>query len=255
MTAAAVLRRVEDAEAVSRTAADALVLVARRAVAERGRFTLALAGGSTPRRLYGLLADAREPFRGQVPWDRTHVFFGDERHVPPDHPESNYRMARQALLAHVGAASVHRMRGELPDAAGAAAAYQAELASFFEAGEDGPPPRLDLVLLGIGADGHTASLFPGSEALEERRRWVAAPFVERLRAHRITLTLPTLDRARQVLFLASGGQKADALARALAPPPGSAAPPAGRVRPADGEVTWIADRAAAARVGRGRAEA
>jgi 6-phosphogluconolactonase len=242
---AAPARVVADAEAVARAAAEEVVEAAARAIAERGRFTVALAGGSTPRRLYALLADAAGPFRGRVAWDRVHAFFGDERHVPPDHPDSNFRMAREALLGHVAVASVHRMRGELPDAAEAARAYEAELGRFFalDPAKD-PPPRLDLVLLGLGPDGHTASLFPGTDVLEERRRWVAAPRVERLGTDRITLTLPVLDRARRVVFVVSGAEKAEAVARVLAPD--EAPPPAARVRPEPGALRWILDRAAAA---------
>ena len=245
----AVVRRVVDAEAVARATADEIVDAASRALEERGSFTLALAGGSTPRRLYELLADPGAPYRGRLRWDQIHVFFGDERHVPPDHPDSNYRMAREALLARVPVASVHRMHGEVADAAAAADSYQLELERFFGvAAADGLPPRLDLVLLGLGPDGHTASLFPGSAALDERRRWVVAPFVERLKAHRITLTLPVLDRSREVLFLVSGADKAAAMAQVFAPEPGSTPPPAARVRPETGGPLWIVDRAAAARL-------
>ncbi len=236
------LRRLPDAEAVARAAAEEVAGAAARAVAERDRFTLALAGGSTPRRLYALLADPGEPFRGRVPWERTHVFFGDERAVSPEHPDSNYRMAREALLAHVPAASVHRIHGEEP---GAAEAYERELRSFFGVPAGGAPPRLDLVLLGLGPDGHTASLFPGSAALHETARWGATTFVARLAARRTTLTLPVLDRARAVLFLVSGPEKAEALRRVLAPAPGMEPLPAGRVRPDGGSVLWLADRAAA----------
>lgn len=242
-----VLRRVSDAEAVARAAAEEIVAAAARAVHERGRFTVALAGGSTPRRTYELLADPDAPYRARLRWDATHVFFGDERHVPPDHPDSNYRMAREALLDRVSVASVHRMRGEERQAAAAADGYEAELRRFFGLGADAPPPRLDLVLLGLGPDGHTASLFPASAALDERRRWVVAPYVERLGAHRITLTLPVIERAREVLFLVSGAEKAEALSRAIAPPPGEAPVPAGRVRPEHGALVWIVDRAAASR--------
>lgn len=246
----AVVLRVPDAEALARAAAGAFAAAAREAVAARGRFTVALAGGATPRALYRLLADPRAGFRAQIPWERVHVFFGDERHVPPDHPESNFRMAREALLDHVPAAGVHRLRGELPDAGAAAAEYQAELARAFGLPADGPPPALDLALLGLGADGHTASLFPGSDALGERRRWVAAPFVERLGVHRLTLTLPTLERAREVLFLVSGSEKADAVARVLAPAAGAPPLAAALVRPESGHARWILDAAAASRLPR-----
>ena len=239
-----------DSEALARAAAEEIVAAAGRAIDARGRFTVALTGGSTPRRTYELLADPAAPFRNRLRWDATHVFFGDERHVPPDHPESNYGMARDVLLAHVPAASVHRMRGEEPPAV-AAATYEAELRRFFGvAGDD--PPRIDLVLLGLGPDGHTASLFPGSPALDERHRWVVATFVERLGTHRITLTLPVIDRAREVLFLVAGTEKAAAVAQALAPAPGSAPVPAGRVHPAPGALVWLMDRAAASRLPPGR---
>lgn len=240
-----VVRRVADPEALARAAAGELVRVATRAVGERDAFALALAGGETPRRLYELLADPREPFRDRIAWSRTHVFFGDERPVPPDHRDSNFRMAREALLGRVPAASVHRIRGEDP---AAAEEYEAELRRFFAIPAGEAPPRLDLVLLGLGTDAHTASLFPRSPALEERRRWVAAPFVERLGTRRITLTLPILDRARAVLFLVSGGDKAEALARVLEPAAGEELPPAARVRP-EGEILWFVDRAAASRLG------
>jgi 6-phosphogluconolactonase len=243
------LTRVDDAEAVARAAAEEVVAAAARALAYRGRFTIALAGGSTPRRLYALLADARAPFRERIRWDRTHVFFGDERHVPPEHPDSNFRMAREALLAHVPVASVHRMLGELADAAAAADGYEAELRRFFGVpAAEGAPPRLDLVLLGLGPDGHTASLFPGSDALDERRRWVVAPFVERQRAHRLTVTFLVLDRAREVLFLVTGTEKAVALAKVFAPPAGEALLPAARVQPDSGAPLWIVDRDAASLV-------
>lgn len=245
----ATVLRVADADAAARAAADAFTDAALGAAAERGRFTVALAGGATPRAMYRLLADPRAGYRGRIPWDRVHVFFGDERQVPPDHPESNFRMAREALLDHVRTASVHRLHGELVDAEAAAAGYQAELARAFGIAADGPPPALDLVLLGLGADGHTASLFPGSDALQERRRWVAAPFVERIGAHRLTLTLPTLERAREVLFLVTGLEKADAVSRVLTPGAGGPPPPAARVR--SGRARWILDAAAASQLPRG----
>jgi len=236
------LLRVADAEAVAGEAAEELAGAAARAVAERGRFTLALAGGSTPRRLYALLASPDAPFRARVPWDRTHVFFGDERAVPPEHPDSNYRMAREALLAHVAPASVHRIRAEQP---GAAEAYEAELRAFFGVPTGDDPPSLDLVLLGLGPDGHTASLFPGDAVLEEARRWVATTLGARLGTRRTTLTLPVLNRARAVVFLVAGPEKAGALRRVLAPEPGAELLPAARVRPDRGSVLWLADAAAA----------
>jgi 6-phosphogluconolactonase len=230
---------VQDPAALARAAADEVARRATEAVVARGAFALALAGGATPRALYALLADPAATYRARVPWDRVHVWFGDERNVPPDHPESNYRMAREALLDRVAAASVHRIEGERP-AGEAADRYEAELRSHLAGGAG--PPVLDLVLLGLGTDGHTASLFPGSPALEERVRWVAAPFVPRLGAHRITVTFPVLDAARAVLFLVAGAAKAAPLRALLAPDP--AAPvPAARVRA--GVRLVLADRAAA----------
>lgn len=248
------LRRVADPEEVAREAAQHVVASAAQAIRARGSFTLVLAGGSTPRRLYELLADDRGPFRARVAWERVHAFFGDERHVPPDHPDSNYGMAREALLDRVALASVHRMRGEEPDAEAAAASYEAELGGFFglAPGRD-EPPRFDLTLLGVGADAHTASLFPGSAAVEERRRWVVAPYVEQVNAHRITLTLPVLNRSREVLFLAAGASKAEAIGRVFSEEATAPAPPSGRVQP-DGTLLWIVDRAAAARLPAARPE-
>ncbi len=240
------LRRVPGAEELASMAAEEVARAASRAVAARGRFVVALAGGSTPRRLYALLADESASYRARIPWERTHVFFGDERTVPPEHPDSNYRMAREALLDRVPVASVHRIRGADPDAADA---YEDELRRFFGIQSGGAPPRLDLVLLGLGTDGHTASLFPGSPALDERIRWVMSPLVERLGTRRITLTLPILNRARGALFLVSGAEKAGALARVIAPARGEEPLPAARVRPEGGGLVWIVDDAAASRLG------
>lgn len=233
------------AEVAAAAAAEVLARGAE-AVTARGAFSLALAGGSTPRALYALLADPGGPFAARMPWERTQVFFGDERHVSPDHPDSNFRMASQALLERVPvpAENVHRIRGELPDADAAAAAYERELRATL-----GEPPALDLVLLGLGEDGHTASLFPGSPALEERERWVVAPWVEPLGKRRITLTLPALEAARQVIFLVTGAGKSASLRRALREPSGAEPVPASRVRPGSGRVLWLADRAAAASLG------
>ena len=234
-----------DPAALARLAASEVAARAEAAVASRGRFTVALAGGTTPARLHALLADPGEPFRARIAWERTQVFFGDERHVGPDHPDSNYGAARATLLGRVPLppGAVHRVRGEVPDAAAAAGEYERELRQVL-APEPGAPPRLDVILLGMGGDGHTASLFPGSEALDERVRLVVAPWVARLGAHRITLTLPVLDAARTVLFLVAGPEKAPRLAEVLEGPASEL--PAARVRPRDGELLWLLDEAAAA---------
>jgi 6-phosphogluconolactonase len=223
-------------ERLAEAAARAFVQEAARAVAERGRFAVALAGGSTPEATYEVLA---RDHAGDVDWPNVHVFFGDERTVPPDHEDSNYRMAREALLDLVPVGSVHRMRGELPPEE-AAASYEGELMEFF--GET--PPALDLVMLGIGEDGHTASLFPETPALEVTDRLVVANPVSKLDTTRLTLTAPVLSAARSVNFLVAGEGKAEALREILE---GDADPrryPAKLVRPAGGP-TWFVDRAAA----------
>jgi 6-phosphogluconolactonase len=236
------LVRLPEAAAVAQAAAEEVTRRAEAAVAARGRFNISLSGGSTPRALYALLADPAAPWRGRVPWAQVHVFFGDERSVPPDHPDSNFRMAQETLLRHVPVAGVHRMEGERP-AAEAAERYEATLRR--ELGVE--VPAFDVALMGLGVDGHTASLFAGSPALDERARWVVAPFVPHLGARRITLTVPVFERARALIFLVAGAEKARALARLLDTPPGEDPIPAARIRPAHEQLV-LADAAAAAAV-------
>ncbi|MEA2601867.1 MAG: 6-phosphogluconolactonase [Acidobacteriota bacterium] len=226
-----------DVEELMRAAAEEVARRAEEAVRERGRFTWVLSGGSTPRELYRLLASP--PYRDRMPWSAIHVFWGDERHVPPDHPDSNFRMAREALLDAVPlpAANVHRIRAEEPDAAVAADLYEAELRAFFQR-----VPCFDLILLGLGKDAHTASLFPGGTALHENERWVIAPWVQAQSTFRITLTPPVLDHARLCLFLVSGEDKAEALRAVLAGPRDPERYPAQIVA---GNRLWMVDRAAA----------
>lgn len=227
---------VADPRSLAEVAAARVTALATRAVAQRGRFVWALAGGSTPKSTYELLAE-RQPHESPD-WAKVEFFFGDERCVPPDQVESNYRMARETLLDHLDICSrrVHRIRGELapPEAA---ASYEKELERTL--GEEG---RFDLVTLGLGADGHTASLFPGTSAVQENERQVVAVYVEKLDSWRVTLTLPVINRARHVLFLVSGPEKAQALARVRA----GETLPAGMVRPEAGTLTWLADQEAAA---------
>jgi len=227
---------------LARAAADRILGLASAAVAERGRFIVALSGGSTPRPTYRLLAE--ESRARTIDWSRTEVFWGDERCVPPDHPDSNYRMASRALLdwIQIPDRRIHRIPAELPPQE-AAAAYRAELEQVL--GEGG---RFDLILLGLGGDGHTASLFPGTTALEERERSVVAVYVEKLASWRITLTLSVINDARHVIFLVSGSEKADALAGVWA----GEELPAGLVRPSEGTLTWLVDRDAAADLPPGR---
>lgn len=223
-------------EELAAAAARGFVEKAAEAIAGRGRFAVALAGGSTPKATYEVLA--RDHAAG-LEWDRVHVFFGDERTVPPDHEDSNYRMAKEALLDHVPLGGVHRMRGELPPDE-AAEAYEEELREFF--GADATP-AFDLVMLGIGDDGHTASLFPGTDALEVTDRWAVANPVPKLETVRLTLTVPVLNAARVVWFLVAGGGKAGALEEILSGDADAREYPAKLVRPTGGPV-WYVDRAA-----------
>jgi 6-phosphogluconolactonase len=229
-----------DAEALAGEAAQRFLDLAREAVEHRGRFSAALSGGTTPGTLYRLLAE--QPYRGQVPWHGVYLFWGDERCVPPGDPGSNHRLAEEAMIRHVPipADNVYRIRGELSPAA-AARNYDKVLQDFF----CGPRPRFDLVLLGLGSDGHTASLFPGSSALAETERLavaVEAHYQDRP-AHRVTLTLPAINTARHVLFLVSGSAKAEIVRAVLENPEEWL--PAQQVRPGAGQLTWLLDALAA----------
>ena len=242
MRASRDVRVLPDTTALTSAALEELLECSRAALAARGCFSLALAGGGTPRALYLALADASADF---AQWA---VFFGDERCVPPQHSASNYRMVREAWLdrAAVPPGGVHRVQGELdPDQA--AGAYERELRRVL-----GDPPRLDLVLLGLGTDGHTASLFPGSEALLEQRRLVVATQGAGPVARRITLTLPALALARRVVLLVEGQAKAEMVRRALEPRPGEPALPVHAVLERAAQVLWLLDEAAAGLLGAAR---
>ncbi len=234
---------VEDPTALAEAAAAQFVKAATEALARQARWAVALSGGSTPQAAYQRLA--APDLTSQVDWARVHFFWGDERCVPPDHPESDYGMARAALLDHIPVppANVHRMRGEL-NPAEAAAAYQAELESYFGTAR----PRFDLVWLGLGEDGHTASLFPGTAALRETQRYVVANWVEKLNAWRLTLTPPAINQAAQVTFLVSGSRKAQILKEVLQGPYQPEVRPAQLVQPATGRLVWLVDRDAASQL-------
>jgi 6-phosphogluconolactonase len=238
---------VDDATALADTAARAIVDTALEAVAAAGRFTVALAGGNTPRTTYERLAQS--PLRDRMPWDRMWVFFGDERGVPPTHADSNYRMAHEALLSKVPvpAERVLRIRGEADDPEAAAAEY-AKRVSEVLGGKRGELPRFDLILLGMGVDGHTASLFPGSPVLKEVFRPVAAVHAGAASIpQRFTFTFPLINAAARVMFLAAGSEKAKVV-KAVLTEPGSALP-ASMVRPMNGRLVWLLDRPAAALLG------
>jgi len=224
-------------------AAEEVVRAAKEAVAQRGRFTIVLSGGSTPKNLYNLLATNA---RTVLPWDRMFFFWGDERHVPPTDPESNYGTAEETMLSKipVAAGNVFRIPTENPDAAAAAEAYEHTLRKFFQLGP-GEIPTFDLILLGMGPDGHTASLFPGTAGLQEKSRLVIANWVDKLKTSRLTLTLPVLNAARCVVFLVSGTDKAPALHAVLKGDAPGEQYPAKLVRPSQGSLIWLLDRAAA----------
>ena len=216
----------------------------REAVESRGRFTVALAGGETPRGLYARLAEAKGPHRDRVPWPRVFVMFGDERQVAPDHPDSNFHMASETLLRRVPVPEeqVFRIRGENPDSLRAAEEYEEILRDVFRLGGS-ERPRFDLILLGLGADGHTASIFPGSEAARETDRLALAVHAGQSGSERVSLTLPVLNEAAAVLFLVQGTQKAETLRQVLA---GASELPAARVKPTGGVLQWFVDKDAAA---------
>ncbi|HEV8643428.1 MAG TPA: 6-phosphogluconolactonase [Methylomirabilota bacterium] len=237
-----------DAEALGRAAAREFIEIGREAIAARGRFVAALAGGATPRRIYELLA---EPERhDQIDWTRVEFFWGDERAVPPDHPDSNYGMAAAALLAELDLQpeQIHRIQAERPDRERAARDYQIEIARVFGVSPDGPPPVFDLILLGMGADGHTASLFPYTDALREQHRHVVSHYVAKLQADRITLTFPIINRAGEIRVVAAGAEKAPTLKEVLEGPPDPERLPSQLLDPVAGRLAWLVDRAAASQL-------
>lgn len=235
-------------DALAAGAAECVVLAAAAAVRARGRFVLALSGGETPRSLYATLATSE--FASRVDWARAEVFWGDERCVPPDNAASNARMARESLLDRVPvpAANVHRIHGE-DDPAAAAAAYEHQLRAMFHtpvgAPEAVPGARFDLVLLGVGVNGHTASLFPGTAVLRETERWVSAVFVPDASTWRITLTAAIINAASEILFLVSGREKAAILQRVLEGPREPDVLPAQLIGPTAGRLRWLVDAEAA----------
>lgn len=236
---------VDDAESLAQAAAQLFVQSCRDAIDARGRFTVALSGGSTPKRLYQHLAQS--PLKEAVDWQCVDFFWGDERAVPPDDPESNYRMASESMLVPLAIApqKIHRMPAERPHLDRAAQDYQDEIACVFNVASSGPPPSLDLVLLGIGPDGHTASLFPFTTALKETARWVAPNFVPKFNANRLTMTARMLNCAAQVVFLVAGEDKSVVLAEVLTGPVDTDRLPSQMIRPRSGRLTWLVDRASA----------
>jgi 6-phosphogluconolactonase len=239
-----------DADHLAAGAADRIIQAAHDAIAARGRFTLALSGGSTPEKTYALLA--RPDRAARLDWSRIYLFFGDERFVPHDDSRSNCHMATRSLIADAPIAADHffPIPTDTASPEEAAARYTRTLADFFGVPADGPPPAFDLVLLGLGDDGHTASLFPGRPALLERKTWVTAspPGVLPPPVDRVTLTFAALNAARAVAFLVAGAGKATVVQAVLEGGAGVDRAPAAGVRPMNGSLTWMLDEAAAARL-------
>jgi len=235
-----VIRVFPDVHELSHAAADAFRALADTAVSERGRFAVALSGGSTPKELYTILGN--KPYSDQIDWERVHLFWADERCVPPEHDDSNFRFARELLISGVPipGGNVHRIRGEA-GAENAAAAYEQDLKAYFG---NGGWPVFDLVILGMGEDGHTASLFPGSFRAVENDRQAAPVFLGTQKKDRVTLTLPVLNHARQVLFLVSGVSKRKII-RSILQDGNPDGLPAGLVQPVKGNCTWFLDENAA----------
>ena len=227
-----------------RAAAEVFSKIGEQAIRDRGRYTVALSGGNTPRALHQeLVTNGRD----RLNWEKVFFFWGDERHVPPDFPESNYRMAKETLLSKLAIPGDHifRMPGELPDAEQGAAIYEQNLREFFHLAP-GEFPRLDFILLGLGPEGHTASLFPDTKALEEKHRWVVGNWVGVHSTWRITCTYPLLNHGANVMFLVDGGGKAEIVRTALQDP--SAHLPCQGVKPENGELMWYLDQAAGAKL-------
>lgn len=225
-------------------AAGEIVRVYRAAIASRGRFTIALSGGSTPKKLYALLAT--EKFQAAFDWQKVQFFFGDERDVPPDTEESNFRMANDVLFSKIEIAkeNIHRFLTESGDAKTVAEKMETELREFFRLNEN-EFPRFDLILLGMGADGHTASLFPETAALKENKKIVVENYVEKLQTFRLTFTVPTINNARSVIFLVAGEDKAEALREVLEGAPNPEKFPSQFVKPENGRLLFLLDEKAA----------
>lgn len=235
------VRIVANQDAIAARAARELLQAATSAVAQKGSFSVALSGGSTPKVLYSLLAN--DPaMRAQLPWDKMRVYFGDERSVGPEHSDSNYRMAAEAMLSKVPLKpeQVFRIKGEYPDTERAAQEYEQALRASFKIAE-GQFPRFDLVLLGMGSEGHTASLFPGTKVLHESKRMVARTWVGKLYTERITLTAPVINNAALVMFMITGADKALALKGVLEGPHDPDQLPAQMIRPTNGQLLWLVD--------------
>lgn len=240
-----------DIRALTLAAAERFSALATRAVDDHGTFAVALSGGSTPKALYHLMGTEQE-IRTKIPWSKIHFFFGDERHVPPDHADSNFRMVNEAMFQALQTEQlhIHRVLSELTSASDAAIQYEADLREFFapQGLMHNDFPRFDLVFLGMGPDGHTASLFPNSSGLGESKRWVISNWVQKFETDRITVTFPVLDSAAEVILFVSGPEKAPLVKEVLRVGAETGKYPVQRVRPRNGIKRWMLDASAAARI-------
>lgn len=237
------IKVVADMKELSNAGADEFSRCARDAIAAHGRFSVALSGGSTPQGTYSLLAEQQNDPARRLPWEKIHVFFGDERHVPPTHHDSNFRTANESMLSKIPIPpqNVHRILAEL-DASVAASKYEDELKKFFPNTDSWP--RFDLIMLGVGPCGHTASLFPDTTALNENSRWVVSNWVQKFNTYRITFTFPVINHGSLVMFQVAGDDKS-AILKEVFQQPDKEIYPCQRVQPQSGRLLWIVDKAAA----------
>jgi 6-phosphogluconolactonase len=236
----------QDENAFQKKALQLILETTTRAIEERKRAIWSLCGGRTPKMVFPTLADAY--YRERIDWSRVFVCWGDERCVPPDHVDSNYKLARDTFLSKVPlpSANIHRMAGEMESPHAAARAYEQNLSVLFK--YDRPFPKFDLMLLGMGEDGHTASLFPGTMALDEQEKWVVGQWVENVSSNRLTVTFPVINHARKIVFLCPGENKANVLKEIFRPETPRNRYPVQRVQPIEGELVWLLDKASASKL-------
>ncbi len=242
-----------DVNALAKRAAERIVEAAAAAVKQNGRFTISLAGGSTPKTLYNLLA--ADPFRSQMPWDKTYLFFGDERHVPPDHPDSNFRMASESMISKLSLKpeQVNRIKCEYEDAEKAAREYEGTLRSFFKL-SSGQLPRFDVLLIGMGDEGHALSLFPGTKALHDNGRLVMSNWIGKFYTERVTITAPVANNSALAIFMVTKADKALALKGVLEGPYEPEQLPSQLIQPTNGKLLWLVDTTAASQLSAGIAK-
>ncbi len=231
----------DSAHSVAEAGALHFIRICNASIKANGKFSVVLSGGSTPKGMLSLLAT--DEYKKQVPWDKCHFFWGDERSVPPTHADSNFKMATDALLSHIPAvpSQIHRMEAEKADINQAAKDYQNKIAAFFNTPSSGHPPQFDLLYLGMGPDGHTASLFPGTTALTEKNKWVVPNFVPKFNTNRMTLTYEIINHAKNVIFLVAGKDKVAALKEVLQGKPALETYPSQGINPIHGSLLWLLD--------------